>query len=54
VSNIHISQPSNSPTLNSTAMQAVQRVESFGNLPSAYRGSHVSVEYTFTYSQPTH
>lgn len=54
VSNIHISQPSNSPTLNSTAVQAVQRVETFGNLPDAYRGSHVSVEYTFTYDQPTH
>lgn len=54
VSSIHISTPSNSPTLNTTAVQAVQRVESFGPLPDQYTGSNVSVEYTFTYDQPTH
>jgi len=53
VSSIHITQASNSPTLNQTAMQAVQRVESFGPLPSQYTGSNVSVEYTFTYDQPS-
>jgi protein TonB len=52
VSSIHITAPSNSPTLNTTAMQAVQRVESFGPLPDQYTGSSVSVEYTFTYDTP--
>ena len=53
VSSIHISAPSSSPTLNLTAVQAVQRVESFGPLPDQYTGSSVSVEYTFTYDRPT-
>lgn len=50
--NIHLTNPSNSPTLNMTAVQAVQRVESFGPLPDQYTGNNVSVEYTFTYDQP--
>jgi protein TonB len=53
VSNIHLSTPSSSPTMNTTAVQAVQRVETFGPLPDQYTGSSVSVEYTFTYDQPT-
>lgn len=53
VSNIHISGASSSPTLNTTAVQAVQRVETFGPLPSQYTGRNVSVEYTFTYDQPS-
>ncbi len=53
VSNIHLSSPSSSPTLNMTAMQAVQRVETFGPLPDQYTGSNVSVEYTFTYDRPS-
>ncbi len=52
VTNIHVSTPSSSPTLNTTAVQAVQRVETFGPLPDQYTGSNVSVEYTFTYDQP--
>jgi periplasmic protein TonB len=52
VNSIHITGPSNSPTLNTTGLQAVQRVESFGPLPDQYTGSNVSVEYTFTYDQP--
>jgi protein TonB len=50
--NIHLTAPSASPTLNTTAVQAVQRVESFGPLPDQYTGNNVSVEYTFTYDQP--
>ena len=53
VSNIHIVQPASSPTLNGSAVHAVQRVQSFGPLPSQYTGSNVSVEYTFTYDQPS-
>lgn len=53
VSSIHITQPSSSPTLNGSALQAVQRVGSFPPLPEQYTGRTVSVEYTFTYDQPT-
>jgi periplasmic protein TonB len=53
-SNIRISQPSGSSTLDSSAVRAVQRVESFGPLPPGYSGSSVSVEYTFSYDQPVH
>lgn len=54
VSDIAIATPSSSPTLNSSAVQAVQRVEAFQALPSEYTGRTVSVEYTFTYSTPSH
>jgi protein TonB len=54
VSSIHIAQASQSPSLNRTAVEAVQRVGSFGPLPDQYTGSNVSVEYTFTYDQPSH
>ncbi|MBB6143443.1 protein TonB [Silvibacterium bohemicum] len=53
-SNIRISQSSNSPTLDSSAVRAVQRIDSFGPLPPGYNKSNVSVEYTFTYDQPAH
>lgn len=53
-SNIRISQSSSSPTLDSSAVRAVQRIESFGPLPPGYNKSSVSVEYTFTYDQPAH
>lgn len=53
VSNIHVVQGSASPTLNGSAIHAVQRVQTFGPLPSQYTGSSVSVEYTFTYDQPS-
>ena len=53
-SNIRISQSSNSPTLDSSAVRAVQRIESFGPLPPGYTKPSVSVEYTFTYDQPAH
>ena len=50
--NIRISQSSGSPTLDTSAVRAVQRVNTFGALPPQYRGSNVSVEYTFSYDQP--
>lgn len=50
---IQIPQPSTSSTLNKTAREAVQRVGSFGPLPDQYTGRNVSVEYTFTYDQPS-
>jgi len=51
---IQLPQPSSSPSLNKTAREAVQRVGNFGPLPDQYTGRNVSVEYTFTYDQPSH
>lgn len=52
--NIRIAQSSGSPTLDSSALRAVQRVENFSPLPSGYSQSSVSVEYTFTYDLTAH
>lgn len=43
-SNIHITSPSGSPSLDQSAMRAVQRVDGFGPLP---QGNKITVEYTF-------
>jgi periplasmic protein TonB len=48
-SNFRISQSSGYPTLDSSAMRAVERVENFSPLPSGYSKSTLFVEYTFTY-----
>jgi protein TonB len=53
-SDIRISQRSGYPTLDSSALRAVQRVENFSPLPSGYNKSSVSVEYTFTYDLNQH
>ncbi len=53
-SDIRISQSSGSPTLDSSALRAVQRVENFSPLPSGYTKSSVSVQYTFTYDLNSH
>ena len=52
VSDIRIAQASSSPTLNASALQAVELVGTFQPLPSQYTGRTASVEYTFTYSAP--
>jgi protein TonB len=54
VSNIRLSGSSGSPTLDSSGLRAVQRVENFSPLPSGYDKSSVSVEYTFTYDLNSH
>lgn len=53
VSNARIMQSSGVPSLDMSAIQAVQRVDAFGPLPGGYSGSSVSVAYTFTYDQST-
>lgn len=53
VSDIRIAQPSSSPTLNASAMQAVQRVGSFQPLPGQYTGKTLSVGYTFSNPSPS-
>lgn len=47
-SNIRLETPSGSPSLDTSAMRAVQRVQGFGPLP---QGDHITVEYTFDYRQ---
>ncbi|HUY82292.1 MAG TPA: energy transducer TonB [Acidobacteriaceae bacterium] len=53
-SDIRITQSSGYPSLDSSALRAVQRVENFGPLPTGYNKSNVSVEYTFTYDLNHH
>ena len=50
-SNVQIEQSSGVPSLNNSAIQAVQRVDSFGPLPTEYSGSKVSVEFWFDYKK---
>lgn len=45
-SNARIENRSGSPTLDTSALRAVQRVDGFGPLP---QGDHITVEYTFNY-----
>ncbi len=45
-SNPRVANGSGSPSLDLSAMRAVQRVEGFGPLPA---GDHITVEYTFHY-----
>lgn len=53
VSNPRIAQSSGVPSLDLSAIQAVQRVGSIGPLPQGYPGSSISVAYTFTYDAST-
>jgi protein TonB len=53
VSDPRIAQSSGVPSLDLSAIQAVERVNAFGPLPNGYTGSSVSVAYTFTYDQST-
>lgn len=48
-SNPRLETRSGSPSLDQSALRAVQRVEGFGPLPA---GDHITVEYTFHYTQP--
>ncbi|MGB7148691.1 MAG: TonB family protein, partial [Terriglobales bacterium] len=50
-SNIQMEQPSNVPSLNQSALRALERIDTFGPLPSDYSGSKVSVEFWFDYKR---
>ncbi|PYV84227.1 MAG: hypothetical protein DMG93_05670 [Acidobacteria bacterium] len=50
-SHIQVEQSSNVPSLDTSAVRALQRIDTFGPLPSDYSGSHVSVEYWFDYKR---
>lgn len=46
---VSIATPSSSPTLNSSCLHAVQRVDTFGPLPAGYNESSLNVLYHCTY-----
>lgn len=48
--NIHITQSSGVPSLDTSAVRTLERIDSFGPLPSGYRGSSVTVESQFVYT----
>ena len=48
-SNVQIEQSSGVPSLDQSAVRALQRIDTFGPLPSDYTGSKVSVEFWFDY-----
>ncbi|HLK34139.1 MAG TPA: TonB family protein [Terriglobales bacterium] len=47
--NIRIEQSSGVPSLDQSAIRALQRIDTFGPLPADYSGSRVSVEFWFDY-----
>jgi periplasmic protein TonB len=46
---VSLATPSNSPSLNSSCLHAVQRVDTFGPLPTGYNESNLNVLYHCTY-----
>jgi protein TonB len=50
-SNVQIEQSSGVPSLDQSAVRALQRIDSFGPLPAGYSGSKVSVEFWFDYKR---
>jgi periplasmic protein TonB len=48
---IHVEQSSGVPSLDISATRALQRIDTFGPLPSDYSGNKISVEYWFDYSK---
>jgi len=47
--NIEVEQSSGVPSLDQSAVRALQRIDTFGPLPSDYSGNKVSVEFWFDY-----
>lgn len=50
-SNVRIEQSSGVPSLNNSAVRAIQRIDTFGPLPSDYTGNKISVEFWFDYKK---
>jgi len=48
---IQVEQSSGVPSLDQSAVRALQRIDTFGPLPSDYDGSRVSVEFWFDYKR---
>jgi periplasmic protein TonB len=49
--NVQLEQSSGVPSLDISAMRAIQRIDTFGPLPPDYPGSRVSVEFWFDYKR---
>jgi protein TonB len=49
--NVQIEQSSGVPSLDQSAMRAIQRIDTFGPLPSDYSGSKVTVEFWFDFKR---
>lgn len=49
--NVQIEQSSGVPSLDISAQRAIQRIDTFGNLPPDYSGGKVSVEFWFDYKR---
>jgi protein TonB len=50
--NVQVEQSSGVPSLDQSAARALQRIDTFGPLPSDYSGNKVSVEFWFDYKRP--
>jgi protein TonB len=48
-SNVRVEQSSGIPSLDLSAVRALQRIDTFGPLPQGYNGNYVSVEFWFDY-----
>jgi protein TonB len=49
--NVRVEQSSGVPSLDQSAVRALQRIDTFGPLPPDYSGSKISVEYWFDYKR---
>jgi periplasmic protein TonB len=49
--NVQVEQSSGVPSLDQSAVRALQRIDTFGPLPPDYSGSKISVEYWFDYKK---
>ena len=49
--NVQVEQSSGVPSLDQSATRAIQRIDTFGPLPSDYAGNKVSVEFWFDYKR---
>ena len=49
--NVRVEQSSGVPSLDQSALRALQRIDTFGPLPSDYSGGKVSVEFWFDYKR---
>ena len=49
--NVKVEQSSGVPSLDQSAVRALQRIDTFGPLPSDYHGDKISVEYWFDYTK---
>jgi protein TonB len=50
-SKVRIEQSSGVPSLDQSAVRAIRRIDTFGPLPAAYKGSSISVEFWFDYQR---